>query len=458
MGVKPLRIGCASGFTGDRLDAALPVVEELVKGGGPACLVFETLGERTLALAQLRRRQNPDNGYFVELDELLAPILRPCLEHHIPIIGNFGAANPVGAAQRVLEIARALGCGPIKVAAVTGDDLLAQMPAAELLGMPFDPPTAIEPQALVAVNVYLGADGIVAALAQGADVIVTGRVADSSLALGPLLHHFGWRPDDWDLVAAGVLAGHLLECGTQVTGGYFADPGFKDVPELARVGYPIAEVNAAGEIIISKPAGTGGTVSVATVKEQLLYEIHDPGSYLTPDVTLDLTEVSVSQIGVDRVLVRGARGTSRPTTLKGTVCFDGGWIGESEISYAGPNCKARGLLAIAVLKERLAALGLNVDSHFDLIGVASVFNDERGEWLDQVAAPEPPEVRVRLAAGSQDRRLVERAIREVEGLYTNGPAGGGGVRATITPAMNSTSVFVDRGRFESQVAIIEGRA
>ena len=453
---EALLIGCGAGFAGDRLDAALPVVEALAASGRPACLMYETLAERTLALAQLRRRQDPQGGYYVGLAELLGPVLERCLAHRIPIIGNFGAANPAGAARRVLEIAASLGCRPIRVAAVTGDDLLARIPADEMLAMPFSPPADIAPHTLVAANVYLGAAGIAQALARGADVVVTGRVADPALALGPLMHHFGWRADDWDLLAAGVLAGHLLECGAQVSGGYFADPGFKDVPDLARVGYPIAEVSATGEIVVSKPAGTGGTVSVQTVREQILYEIHDPTAYLTPDVTLDLSAVCVEQEGADRVRVRGARGGPPPATLKGTVCFDGGWMGEGEISYAGPNCKPRGLLAIAVLKQRLTDLGLALDSHFDLIGVASVFNDDAGTWLDGVSAPDVPEVRVRMAVGGQDRRQVERAVQEVEALYTTGPAGGGGVRTAVTPLMNSTSVHVPRRAFDAHIAILEG--
>jgi hypothetical protein len=258
------------------------------------------------------------------------------------------------------------------------------------------------------------------------------------------------------LLAAGVLTGHLLECGAQVTGGYFADPGFKDVPDLANVGYPIAEISAAGLITITKPRGTGGLVSEQTVKEQILYEIHDPSAYLTPDVTLDLSQVQVRQDGPDRVRVTGARGKPRPDTLKGTVCFDGGWMGEGEISYAGPNCRARGMLAIEVLKSRLRTLDLALDSHFDLIGVGSVFNDAQGQWLARSEPYDVPDVRVRMAVSAMDCRQVERALREVEALYTTGPAGGGGVRMQVTPLMNSTSVFVDRSAVEAQVTILEG--
>lgn len=452
---ESLLIGCGAGFAGDRLDAAAPVVRALIAHGKPACLIFETLAERTLALAQLRRRQDPHAGYLTSLAELLAPILADCVAHRIPIIGNFGAANPAAAARRIIQLATDLDCRPIKVTAVTGDDLLGRMSADELLAMPFSPATHIEPSSLVSANVYLGAQGIARALAAGADVVVTGRVADPALALGPLVHHFGWRWDDWDRLAAGVLAGHLLECGAQVTGGYFADPGVKDVPDLASVGYPIAEIAADGTLVIGKPRGTGGMVSERTVKEQILYEIHDPAAYLTPDVTLDLSGVTVEQVGPDRVRVAGAAGKPRPATLKGTVCFDGGWLGEGEISYAGPNCRARGLLAIDILRERLSALALAVDHHFDLIGVASVFNDADGRWLAQRPAREIDDVRVRMAVSGADRLQVERALQEVEALYTAGPAGGGGVRIHVTPLMNSTSVFVPREAFAPQIEMLE---
>ena len=222
---------------------------------------------------------------------------------------------------------------------------------------------------IISANLYLGAQPIAQALDQGADIVVTGRVADSALALGPLLHAFRWSADDWDRLAAGTLAGHLLECGAQVTGGYFADPGYKDVPGLAEVGYPIAEVDEAGEIVITKPAGTGGVVNRLTVIEQLLYEIHDPSAYLAPDVVLDLTNVEVAEIGKDRVRVSGAQGRPAPETLKATVCVDGGFLGEAEISYAGPNAAARAQLAAEVVRTRVRKRVPHLNVRIDAIGV-----------------------------------------------------------------------------------------
>jgi hypothetical protein len=232
----PFRIGCGAGFAGDRWDAAVPVVRALVASGGPAALMFETLAERTLAIAQLRRRDDPRAGWEPCLDQFLQGVLADCVRHGIPIIGNFGAANPRGAAAEVQALAARLGLEPLRVAVVEGDDLLLQLPADVLLGLL--PPEAANMR-LVSANTYLGAEQIADALRAGAQVVVTGRVADPALALGPLMAHFGWGAEDWDLLGAGTIAGHLLECGAQVTGGYFADPGVKDVPDLANVGFPI---------------------------------------------------------------------------------------------------------------------------------------------------------------------------------------------------------------------------
>ncbi|GAA6142424.1 acyclic terpene utilization AtuA family protein [Hydrogenophaga sp. 5NK40-0174] len=451
-------IGCGAGFAGDRPDAPGPVVQALIDSGRPSYLIFEMLAERTLALAQLRRRTQADGGYFQGLRQLLTPILAACHAHRIPIIGNFGAADPLGAARFIRGIAADVGCPSIRVAAVTGDDMLSQMDARQILGMPRHPHMEITPNALVSANVYMGADGIANALGLGADVVVTGRVADPALALGALKHHFRWPDDDWDRLAAGVLAGHLLECGAQVTGGYFADPGLKNVENLARVGYPIAEVTPSGELVMTKPDGTGGCVTEQTVKEQLLYEIHDPSAYLTPDVTLDLSGVRVQNIAPDRVRVTGARGLPRPETLKATLCFDGGHMGEGEISYAGHNAQARGMLAIDILRQRLAICDLPLKSHFDLIGVASVFNGE-GEHMLRAHETQPAaEVRVRMAVSASDREVVNRALNELDALYTCGPAGGGGVRTSIVPLMQSTSVFALRDRFHPRVTMMEATA
>ncbi|ARN21981.1 acyclic terpene utilization AtuA family protein [Piscinibacter gummiphilus] len=426
-----LRVGCAAGFSGDRTDAAGPVVEALAAAGGPAVLIFETLAERTLALAQLARRQDPDAGYEPLLDDLLRPVLARCLAANIRIVSNFGAANPEGAARRIARLAAELGARPPRIAVVRGDDLSGRL---DTLG---DVARGLE---VVSANAYIGAEAIADALSAGADVVVCGRVADPSLVVGPALAHFGWARDDWDRLARATMAGHLLECGAQVTGGYYADPGLKDVPGLARLGYPIAEIDADGHCTITKPAGTGGLIDAHTVKEQLLYEVHDPHAYVTPDVVADLGEAVVTELGPDRVRLTGVRGHPRPADLKVNVCHANGWLAEGEISYAGARAEARARLAGRVLRERLPALSLRLD----LIGVTSVFADDAGRDLADRIPGDGHDVRLRAAASHPDRATAERLNREVTALYTTGPAGGGGVRTSLRARLGTVSCLVPR--------------
>ncbi|MDB5893642.1 MAG: hypothetical protein JWQ88_1173 [Rhodoferax sp.] len=474
-----LRIGCAAGFSGDRTDAAGPVVDALIQAGGPAFLIFETLAERTLALAQLARRTDPEGGYEPLLDEMLRPVLGRCLAHGIRIVSNFGAAHPAGAARRILALAAELQLPVPRVAIVEGDDLSGPAHRGLLLealghaqgavqgsepGEQGEQGQSVAPVQMVSANAYLGAEAIADALLAGADIVVCGRVADPSLAVGPALAHFGWARDDWTRLGRATMAGHLLECGTQVTGGYYADPGYKDVPGLATLGYPIAEIDRDGHCVIGKPAGTGGRIDVHTVKEQLLYEVHDPSAYLTPDVVADIGEAEVTQVGPDRVRLSGVRGHARPATLKVNVCHATGWFAEGEISYAGVRAEARARLAGEVLAERLCGLGrLRVD----LIGVASVFADDGGGWLAAAAASDARnvrdagdvwdvrDVRLRVAMNHADRQSAERLVREVTALYTCGPAGGGGVRTGLRPRLGTVSCAIDRGLVPASFRFVE---
>lgn len=440
----PLLIGCAAGFSGDRTDAAGPVVDTLIArlrhgpAGQRAFLIFETLAERTLALAQLRRRADPEAGYEPLLDAMLRPVLARCLDNGIRIVSNFGAANPRAAARHIARMARELGAPVPRIAVVEGDDLSGPAHRAllrEALGV------AMDGLRVVSANAYIGAEPIAAALDAGAQVVVCGRVADPSLTVGPVLSHFGWRADDWHRLGRATMAGHLLECGAQVCGGYFADPGYKDVPGLAAVGFPIAEIDADGHCTIGKADGTGGLVSEATVKEQLLYEVHDPAAYLTPDVVADIAEAEVHALpGLDRVALSGVRGHARPAHYKVNVCHEGGWLAEGEISYAGPRAEARARLAAQVLRERLEGLALRVD----LIGALSIFGDDAGQALAATPDSGLRDVRLRVAATHAERAQAERLAREVTALYTCGPAGGGGVRTALTPRLNTISCLLPR--------------
>ncbi len=435
-----LRVGCAAGFSGDRTDAAGPVVDALIAAGGPAVLIFETLAERTLALAQLARRSDPDGGYEPLLPDLLQPVLARCLAAGIRIVSNFGAANPQGAARRIHALARELGLAPPRIAVVTGDDVSGPAQRAAL-GAALRAAGADDGLVPVSANAYLGAEAIAAALRAGAEIVVCGRVADPSLTVGPALAHYGWALDDWDRLARATMAGHLLECGAQVTGGYYADPGFKNVPGLATLGYPIAEIDADGHCTITKPGGTGGRVDIHTVTEQLLYELHDPAAYLTPDVLADISEAALHQTGPDRVHLSGVRGHARPPTLKVNVFHATGWLAEGEISYAGARAEARARLAAEVLRERLAGLG---PLRIDLIGVASLFNDDAGRWLGEQPAGGARDVRLRVALNHGERAAAERLTREVTALYCCGPAGGGGVRTALRPRLGTVSCLLPR--------------
>lgn len=426
-------IGCGAGFSGDRADAGRIVAEELARRSGPRFMIYETLAERTLAQAQLRR-MNGGQGYLPRLDAFLRPVLGICLANDIRIIGNFGAADPRAACVRIVRLCEELGLAQPRLAYVSGDDVM-EGAAREALDA-----ARTDRRDLVAANAYIGARSIAEALDRGAQIVVTGRVSDPSLSLGPLVHAFRWSWQDWDLLAAGTLCGHLLECAAQVTGGYFADPGYKEVPDLARIGFPLAEVARDGSFIIGKPSGTGGCVTERTVREQILYEIDDPASYLTPDVILDLTGVRVAEAGPDRVLVSGARGHPRPDTLRAMACYRGGWLGEAEISYAGPNAVARGQLAAEVLALRLADLGV-ADRRIDLIGVNAIM-EPGGKAQPSLA--DIPEVRLRLAVAAAAPQEAQIALDEVESLYLCGPAGGGGVRRNLVERLSSEPVLIPR--------------
>ena len=437
------RVGNASGFSGDRVDAAAPVVDTLIEWGGPSALFFETLGERTVALAQLEKRKNPERGFEPMLERLLEPILVKCLQHGITIIGNFGAANPPAAARLIAQLAARLGHPEARIAVVHGDDVQGLDLKAHQV---YEADAGLDMGAgeLIAANAYINAQPIVQAMKAGAQVVVTGRTGDPSLTLAPLIHHFNWSLTDWQRLAVGATAGHLLECGAQITGGYFYDPGYKDVPDPANIGFPIAEVHEDGSLFITKALRTGGMVTPETVKEQLLYEIHDPANYITPDVTLDFSQVTVEPVGPDRVQVLGVRGKPAPATVKVTLCFDGGWLGEGEISYAGPNCVARARKAAEVLRQRVAMRQLPVQLRLDLIGLSSVHDGNDGQ-LSQASTASPQDVRVRLAASGALQDDADQAAREVLALYCCGPAGGGGVRWRTTQRIRTQSYLIDPG-------------
>jgi len=437
--MRTIRIGSGAGYSGDRIEPAVAVMEQ----GNIDYIIFECLAERTIALAQQQKVQHPDQGYNELLVYRMNRILPLCAKKKTKVITNMGAANPVAAMYMVKQLAVSLGLTSMKLAAVQGDDIFPQIE--RYLAFPIletgQKLETLQPF-LISANAYLGAQGIVQALQEGADVVITGRVADPSLVLGPLLFEFGWNWQDAELLGKGTLAGHLLECGAQVTGGYFADPGYKDVPDLATLGFPIAEVGANGEVIISKLADAGGMVTPATVKEQILYEIHDPCAYLTPDVIADFSQVTVKELAANIVQVSGASGKASSGLYKTSIGYRDGFLVEGEISYGGSGAHRRAQLADEIVRQRLAIFHVPVqDLRIDYIGVNSLYKDALSQSIN-FHWQEPSEVRLRVAACTTTSAEAEHIGNEVEALYTNGPTGGGGVRVQITEVLAIASILI----------------
>lgn len=445
--MKTLRIGSGAGYSGDRIEPAV----ELVEKGDIAYLCYECLAERTIAIGQQAKLANPKSGYDALLEARMRSVLRQAKDKGIKIITNMGAANPEAAAAKVAEVARDMGIGSLTIAAVRGDDVLAELLDNDIAITETGAPASSMKSVLVSANAYLGVEPIVEALAAGADVVITGRVADPALFLAPLVHEFGWKMDDWHKLGIGTAVGHLLECAGQVTGGYFADPGVKDVADLARLGFPIAEVGEDGSVVITKVAGSGGRVTTATCSEQILYEIHDPKSYFTPDVVADFSKITFEEEAVDRIRVAGVTGRARPETLKVSVGYKDGFIGEGQISYAGTNAVGRGRLALAIVEERLKLTGVKTSElRFDLIGVDAI----HGAVLAEGRA-EPSEVRIRVTGRTDTMAEAVRIGNEVETLYTNGPAGGGGAWKVARPVVAMLSALIDRDLVVPAVDYIE---
>lgn len=439
--MNTLRIGSGAGYSGDRIEPAV----ELAEHGDLDYLVFECLAERTIALAQQARISDPQGGYDPLLSERMRRVLpfvgrREGLRR-LRVITNMGAANPVAAALEVRRIANELGLG-LKVVAVLGDDVLDILRPEQVLdnGQTLGSLGA----RLISANAYLGVDGILEALGAEADVVITGRVADPSLFLAPQMFEFGWAMDDWPRLGRGTLVGHLLECAGQVSGGYFADPGFKDVNDLARLGFPLAEINADGDAVITKVAGSGGRVSRATCTEQLIYEVHDPAAYLTPDVTADFSQATFVEDATDRVRAQGANGRARPEQLKVSVGYLDGWIGEGQMSYGGPGAVARAQLARDVVLKRLELMGVKMQEvRAELIGMDSLHGPR--------SSVEPWEVRLRVAARCEERSEAVRVGNEVETLYTNGPSGGGGASKSVRQVVAVASLLLPRNAVNPRI-------
>lgn len=442
---KLLRIGAGASFADDRIAPAVDLAER----GELDYLVFECLAERTVARENLTRMKDPEKGYTPRLMDRIGAVLPACLKHGVRIVSNMGAANPLAAARLIRSHAQEHAMGDASCAVVLGDDvsdLLRSRPGLPLMENA-QPLESILPR-MVSANAYLGADAVCRALETGARIVITGRVADPSLFLAPAMHHYGWRYDDWPRLASGTAAGHLLECCAQVSGGCFADPGRKEVPDLARLGFPFADVAADGRFWIGKLADAGGRVDLATCKEQLLYELHDPAAYITPDCVLDITDLELLQAAPDYVSFKGARALPRTPTYKVIVGYHDGYIGEGQISYAGINAVPKAKCAAEIVRQRLADRGfLYSETRVDLIGMSSLHGMGEGR-------PEPYEVRMRLACRTDDRKAAEAVGFEVRALHVNGPGGGaGGSDPVVREVLAVQSVLLQRKLVDPQVRV-----
>jgi hypothetical protein len=435
--MKKLRIGSGAGYAGDRLEPALVLMEK----GEIDYIGFECLAERTIAIAQQEKLKNPDKGYNALLEMRMEKVLPLAYKNKVKVITNMGAANPDGAARVVAKMAEDMGLKGLKIASVSGDDVLGMLDKYQDTKV-WETGEALKDLdgEVVSANAYLGIEGIVKALANGADIIITGRVADPALFLAPLVHEFGWKTDSWDLLGKGTLIGHLLECGGQVTGGYYADPGRKDVPNLSELGFPIIEVDEAGEFIVTKVEGTGGIVTKDTCAEQMIYEIHDPEKYLTPDVVADFSKVSFENTAKDVVRATGASGHMKTDTLKVSIGYRDCFTGEGEISYGGPGCYERAVLAGQIVEDRLKIRQIPVDElRIEIIGVNSLYRNQ-----ERVPGQAPDEVRLRVAARTKKLSDAKKIGEEVETLYTNGPAGGGGATKSSAEIVSVASILISR--------------
>jgi Acyclic terpene utilisation family protein AtuA len=411
-----IRIGNGQGFWGDWLEAPVRLVED-----GPLdYLILDYLAEVTMSILQKQKAANPERGFASDFPPLIGRISRHLREKKIRVVANAGGVNPVACAKAVLAAAPGL-----RVAVVLGDDVFGRLDELMAQGhqmrdMDTGRPLSTVRDRILSANAYIGAFPLAEALATGADVVVAGRSTDTALALAPMIHEFGWSALDYDKLAAGTIAGHLLECGAQVTGGN-CQVDWQNMPDLANIGYPIVEAEADGTFVLTKHTGTGGRVNLHSVKEQLLYELGDPTRYLTPDCTADFTSIHLSDDGENRVRVSGIRGGERPPTLKLSISFADGWKAMGTLVYTWPDALQKARRADEIVRERLRKLGLRFDEiHTEFFGV----NACHGPVAPPIA--DPAEVQLRMGVRGHDKEAVDRFTRELIPLVLSGPPGATG--------------------------------
>ena len=452
---EKIRIASGQGFWGDLLDA--PVRQ--VRGGQIDYLMLDYLAEVTMSIVQKQRARNPQMGYARDFVDLMREILPDIVEKNIRVTANAGGVNVAGCAEAVKAVAAELGLsGKLKIGVVTGDDILDRLDefierGIELKNMETGEPLASVRDKVQSANVYLGAAPLVEALDKGANVVIAGRVTDTGLTLAPMMHEFGWRADDWDKLAAGTIAGHIIECGAQASGGN-CQFDWQNIPDLANVGFPIAEATPNGDFVITKHAGTGGRVSVPSVKEQLLYEMGDPHEYITPDVVADFTTIQLAGDGENRVRVFGIKGKPFTEFYKVSIAYSAGFKAVGTLVYAYPDAYQKAQAADRILRERLDRLGLK----FDLILTEFVGVNATHGHLAGKPSPDIPEVQLRFGVRGQDKRAVERFTKEIAPLILTGPpavTGFAGGRPKVEEIMAYFPALIPKTEINTKVEIVE---
>lgn len=450
-----IRIANGQGFWGDSLEA--PV--EQVRRGAIDYLTLDYLAEVTMSILEKQRSRDPKAGYARDFVDLIARLLPELRERHVRVIANAGGVNPFGCRDALLNVAKEQKI-PLTVATVTGDDITDQLDqilrrGIELRNMDTGEPLASIRDRVQRANAYLGAFPVAEALKQGANVVVSGRVADAALILAPMVHEFGWAATDWDKLSAGIIAGHVAECGAQGTGGN-CQVDWETIPNLAEVGYPIIEAERDGTFAVTKHEGTGGRVTVASVKEQLLYEIGDPAAYITPDVVADFTTIQLQQDGESRVQFRGIKGHPATNFYKVSISYSAGYKAMGQMAYGWPDALKKARAADRILRERLARLGLKFDAmRTEFLGAGACHGIPAAVPSHEIE-PHLPEVVLRFGVRSQDRKAVERFTREIPPLALNGPPVASGLglgRPQVDEIIAFWPALIPKSEVRAEVAV-----
>jgi len=448
-----VRVASGQGFWGDWLDAPRRQVE-----GGPVdYLMLDYLAEVTMSILQKQKERDPNMGYARDFIGAMESVLPAVVDRGVRVVANAGGVNPVACARAVLEVAATRGAaGKLRIGVVTGDDLLPHLDALIDAGHPLANMETGEPLGTVrdrvlSANAYIGSVPIVEALARGANVVVTGRSTDTALTMAPLRHEFGWGATDWDRLAAGIIAGHIIECGAQCSGGNCLYD-WRNVPDLANVGYPIVEASADGTFVVTKHPGTGGRINVPSVTEQLVYEMGDPHSYITPDVVADFASIQLAPDGENRVRVHGIKGRPATDKLKVSIAYRAGFKAVGTLVYAWPDALEKAQLADRVLRERLDNMGLRFDQVLtEFVGVSAAHGPL------SATTGEAPEVQWRIGVRSPDRKAVERFTREIAPLVLNGPptvTGFAGGRPKVEEIVAYWPALVDKSVVQTKVELL----